>query len=684
MLPSIDPIDASSPATDVSAGPSPITAATGKGYTSPQSDTTGHPSDSYFSTQVAVVGAGHAGIEAALAAARMGMDTVLFTMSLDSIANMPCNPSIGGTGKGHLVFEIDALGGEMGYAADQVTLQSRTLNTGKGAAVRSKRIQADRRRYHAYMKHTLETQPHLRIVQAEVVDLLTEEFSAGLTGSEGKTREESSPLCRIRGLVTRLGEVWHCRTAILCTGTYLDGRIFVGNVNYASGPDGFLPAKGLSEALRRIGLRLMRFKTGTPARVHRASIDFSRLELQPGEEVITPYSARTPEDAFDHLAQVPCHIVYTNAETHRVIRDNIQRSAMYSGAIHGTGPRYCPSIEDKLTRFADKERHQLFVEPLGEDNEEMYLQGFSTSLPTDVQFSMLRTLEGFSNAQIMRYAYAIEYDCVDPTQLLPTLECKSVAGLYGAGQFNGTSGYEEAAAQGLMAGINAALAIRGEEPLILSRSDSYIGTLIDDLVTKGTTEPYRMMTSRSEYRLLLRQDNADLRLTLLGWRVGLVRPAQYEAFLRRREETEQECRRLSETHLSPARANPFLEAAGASPVANGVSLAELLRRPGVTYEALGAIDPDRPVLSRRVTATVEVSIKYAGYIQRELAEVERSRKLEQKRLPADLDYLHLKGLRIEAAQKLDRVRPLTVGQASRISGVNPADIAVLLIYLGLK
>ena len=625
--------------------------------------------DTYHQTDIAVVGAGHAGVEAALAAARLGMNTVLFTLSLDAIANLPCNPSIGGTGKGHLVYEIDALGGEMGRAADAVTLQSRTLNVGKGAAVRSKRVQADRRLYHSIVKQTLEQQPNLRIVQAEIVDLVTE--------ADGEHQ-------RITGVVTKLGEVWSCRAAILCTGTYLDGRVFVGNVNYSSGPDGFLAALGLTDALRRLGLTIMRFKTGTPARVHRDTIDYSVLELQPGETDGLPYSADTDENYLDTLSQIPCHVVYTNAETHRIILDNIKRSAMYSGAIHGTGPRYCPSIEDKLTRFPDKERHQLFVEPVGRHTDEMYIQGFSTSLPTDVQVAMLHSLPGFADAQIMRYAYAIEYDCIDPTQLYATLEVKTVRGLYGAGQFNGTSGYEEAAAQGLVAGINAVLALRGEEPLILERSGSYIGTLIDDLVTKGTHEPYRMMTSRSEYRLLLRQDNAELRLTPLGYRVGLINEERFAAFNQRKEQIDAEIKRLTSTHLSPATANAYLATRGESPVPSGVSLADLLRRPNLTYDGLAEIDPSRPSLPRRVCLTVEVSVKYDGYIKRELAEVERHRKLELKRLPQDIDYLNLKGLRIEAAQKLDKLRPLTVGQASRISGVNPADISVLLIYLGLK
>ncbi len=620
-----------------------------------------------YKTRVAVVGAGHAGIEAALAAARMGLDTVLFTMSLDSIGNLPCNPSIGGTAKGNLVFEIDALGGEMGRAADEVTLQSRTLNLGKGAAVHCKRVQADRAAYHLKMKHTLEHEPNLRLVQAEIVDIKTEPFG-------GRKR--------ISSLITHLGEEWTCEAAILCTGTYLEGRVFVGDKNYESGPDGLLPSRGLSAALAREGLHMRRFKTGTPARVKRSSIDLSVLEIQEGESPITPYCADHDEHYFDNLVQMPCHIVYTNAETHRIIHENIHRSALYSGQIHGTGPRYCPSIEDKLVRFADKDRHQLFVEPMGRETEEMYIQGFSTSLPTDVQHAMLRSLDGFEHAEIMRYAYAIEYDCVDPLGLSFTLECKDIEGLYGAGQFNGTSGYEEAAAQGLVAGINAALKLKGEEPMILERSGSYIGTLIDDLVIKGTEEPYRMMTSRSEYRLLLRQDNADARLTEIGHRVGLVGEARYAAFKAKQACIASEIGRLERTHIAPKVLDPFLEGLGLPPVSTGVSLADLLRRPQVDYEGLAAIDGERKALSARVKEAVEVAVKYEGYIKRQVAEVERRRKLEEKRLPENIDYGDIKGLRLEAIQKLSKIRPMTVGEASRISGVSPADISVLLIYLG--
>ncbi len=626
-------------------------------------------SQNQLHTQVAVVGAGHAGIEAALASARLGIDTVLFTLSLDAVANLPCNPSIGGTAKGHLVYEIDALGGEMGRIADLVTLQSRTLNLGKGAAVQSKRVQADRREYQKKMKHVLEKTQNLRLIQAEITSLLTQK------------EEDGTHVC---GVVTRLGERWSCEKVILATGTYLDSAIFVGDVSYEAGPDGLLPAKGLSASLQEAGIRMVRFKTGTPARVKRQTIDFSVLEEQEGETKITPYSSTHTEQMFDAMEQIPCHIVYTNEETHRVIRENIKRSALYSGKIHGTGPRYCPSIEDKLVRFADKERHQLFVEPMGKETEEMYIQGFSTSLPTDVQIDMLHSLKGFENAEIMRYAYAIEYDCADPTQMDATLEFKAVKGLYGAGQFNGTSGYEEAAAQGLVAGINAARSLKGENAIVLPRSGSYIGTLIDDLVTKGTNEPYRMMTSRSEYRLLLRQDNADQRLTPIGHEVGLIDDERFGQYLAKITLQEDEKTRLERTHVSPAVANPLLERIGETPLKSGASLADLLRRPPVSYESLAEIDADRPALPSNVRLTVETDIKYAGYASRQLGEVERHRKLEEMLLPTDIDYRSVRGLRIEAMQKLDQIRPRTLGQASRISGVNPADISVLLIYLGMK
>ena len=623
-------------------------------------------------TKVAVIGAGHAGIEAALASARTGIDTVLFTMSLDSIANLPCNPSIGGTAKGHLVYEIDALGGEMGYAADLVTLQSRTLNLGKGAAVHSKRIQADRRKYQQIMKSVLESTENLRLIQSEITDILTEPC-------------DSPPYNKkVVGVKTKLCEIWECECVIICAGTYPNARIFVGDVNYAAGPDGLLGAEGLTRSLINNEISVMRFKTGTPARVKRNTIDLSVLEVQDGERDCAPFSWRTDEDAFDALDQMPCHIVYTNEETHRIIRKNIHRSAMYSGQITGTGPRYCPSIEDKLTRFADKPRHQLFVEPCGENTEEMYIQGFSTSLPTDVQYEMLHSLDGFSNAEIMRYAYAIEYDCIDPTQLFPTLEFKTISGLYGAGQFNGTSGYEEAAAQGLVAGINASLKLRNQEPMVLERSSSYIGTLIDDLTTKGTNEPYRMMTSRSEYRLLLRQNNADARLTPIGRRVGTVSDQQYEAFSNKQNLINDEIARLENTYISKDSATAFLNKHGKDDAKSGVSLADLIRRPDFDYVSISELDENRPSLSNIIVGSVETEIKYAGYVKRQLADVKRYEKLESKKLPSDIDYTQVKGLRIEAAQKLNKVKPLTFGQASRISGVNPADITVLLVYFGIK
>ena len=628
--------------------------------------------DHITKTTVAVIGAGHAGCEAALASARMGVDTVLFTLSLDQIANMPCNPSIGGTAKGHLVYEIDALGGEMGRCADGATLQSRTLNLGKGAAVHSKRVQADRVAYHVRMKHTLEQTPNLRVIQAEITEILEK---------IDETTGRSTGIC---GVVTHLGEVWACASVIIATGTYPEAKIFVGDRNFESGPDGSLPSKGLSASLSAMGIRLMRFKTGTPARVKRASIDFSVLEVQPGEDTPLPFSTQTGGDTYLQGEQVPCHIVYTNAETHRIIRENIHRSAMYSGHISGTGPRYCPSIEDKIVRFADKERHQLFVEPMGNSTEEIYIQGFSTSLPTDVQWKMIRSLKGFEKAEIMRYAYAIEYDCADPTQLYATLEFKDHPGLYGAGQFNGTSGYEEAAAQGLVAGINAALTSLGRDKITLPRSGSYIGTLIDDLVTKGTSEPYRMMTSRSEFRLLLRQDNADQRLTPIGHACGLISDERFEAFSAKKEAIEAEKARLEATHYGPDAVNPLLDSMGAERVKSGVSLGDLLRRPQLTYEDLTPIDKNRPSLPLPVIKTVETDVKYAGYIKRELAEVERQKKLEDKFIPEDMDYGRIKGLRLEASQKLAKFRPATVGQASRISGVSPADISVLLLYLGIK
>lgn len=624
---------------------------------------------SQYEFDVIVVGAGHAGVEAALAAARCGLRTALFTISLDAVANMPCNPSVGGSGKGHLVFEIDALGGEMGYAADCVTMQSRTLNTGKGAAVQSKRVQTDRRRYSALMKHTVESTENLCLIQSEVTEILV---------------DSANGINRVSGVIASPGGEYFARAVIVSTGTYLGGLTHVGDVRRHSGPDGLLPAEGLTSSLEKYGVRTMRFKTGTPPRIHRDTIDFDALEIQYGEEDITPFSVRTDRARLNSITQVPCHIAYTNLDTHNIIRSNLHRSPLYSGQIHGVGPRYCPSIEDKVVRFSDKERHQLFVEPMGADNDEIYLQGFSSSLPADVQYKMLRSIRGFEEARIMRYAYAIEYDCADPTQLYPTLEFKCVEGLYGAGQFNGSSGYEEAAAQGLIAGINAAAKLQGREPVILPRYSSYIGTLIDDLVTKGTSEPYRIMTSRSEYRLLLRQDNTDRRLCEYGRAAGLISDERYAEFSEKVRREDSEIERLKKTTVSPIAANPVLSSMGQSEIKSGAKLADLLRRPGITYGDLAPLDRERNALTKAEIETVEAEIKYEGYISRQLSEAKKQKKLETRLLPADIDYTTIKGLRIEAAQKLQKIRPASLGQAARISGVNPADISVLVIYLSMK
>lgn len=620
-----------------------------------------------YKADICVVGAGHAGCEAALASARMGLDTVLFTISLDAIANLPCNPSVGGSAKGHIVYEIDALGGEMGRCADRATIQSRTLNLGKGAAVRSKRVQADRNKYKAIMKSTLEKEKNLRLVQAEITELLW---------------EEADGVKSVRGIKTHLGEIWEAERVIIAVGTFLESEIFVGDKVYSAGPDGMLPSRGLSRSLISAGLSLRRFKTGTPARVHRRSIDLSSLEEQAGEECPIPFSSDSEIISGNMTNRAACHIVYTNEKTHKIILDNLTRSAMYSGNIEGTGPRYCPSIETKLVRFEDKQRHQLFVEPCGLDTDEMYIQGFSTSMPTDVQYEMLRSLQGFENAEIMRYAYAIEYDCARPDEMYATLEFKKIRGLYGAGQFNGTSGYEEAAAQGLVAGINAALSVKGEEPMILSRDSSYIGTLIDDLVTKGTDEPYRMMTSRSEYRLLLRQDNADKRLTPIGRRVGLVSDEKYARFTEKMELVEKEIHRIKHTNIAPSdEVNDFLTRHSSTNISTGIKLSELLSRPELDYDMLGEIDKDRSYLPLPVRLSVGVMIKYEGYIKREEREAEKQRRLDAKRIPENIDYEKITGLRIEAREKLSHIRPESIGRASRISGVSPADISVLLIYL---